>query len=438
MYESNTNENVTPAIGGQATTIPAPCRDVLTEILRDGAQRLLGQAIEAEVGDWIERHAGLTNDHNRRQVVRNGHHPARTLVTGVGPVEVTQPRVLDRRIVGRNQDGQDVDAAGRPVTRFSSNILPPYLRKTKAIEELIPWLYLKGVSTGGFAEALQALVGPQAAGLSATTITRLIRAWQDEHKAWSRRSLEGRQYVYLWADGIHFNIRLEEDRQCILVLMGATAEGKKELIAVVDGHRESEQSWIALLLDCKQRGLTIDPKLATADGALGFWKALPQVWPTTRPQRCWVHKTANVLDKMAKKVQPGAKEKLHEIWMAPTRTDAEQAFEHFAALYEPKYPKAVECLRKDRVELLAFYDFPAEHWIHLRTSNPIESTFATVRLRHRRTKGSGSRAACLAMVFKLCESAARKWRTLNGAKLLPDVIAGVSFVDGERTEKNAA
>jgi len=221
-------------------------------------------------------------------------------------------------------------------------------------------------------------------------------------------------------------------------LMGATAEGKKELIAVVDGHRESEQSWYTLLLDCKQRGLTIDPKLATADGALGFWRALPQVWPTTRAQRCWVHKTANVLDKMAKKVQSGAKAKLHEIWMAPTRGDAEQAFDHFIAMYEPKYPAAVECLTKDRVELLTFYDFPAEHWIHLRTSNPIESTFATVRLRHRRTKGNGSRVACLAMVFKLCESAARKWRTLNGAKLLPDVIAGVQFKDGERTEKDAA
>ena len=421
------------------TTIPAPSRDMLTEILRDGAQRLLGQAIEAEVADWIELHADVVDDSGRRQqVVRNGHHPTRTLVTGVGPVDVTQPRVLDRRIVGQDQDGLDVDAAGRTVTRFSSQILPPYLRKTKAIEELIPWLYLKGVSTGGFAEALQALVGPQAAGLSATTITRLMTAWQGEHKSWSRRSLEDKQYVYLWADGIHFNIRLEEDRQCILVLMGATAEGKKELIAVADGHRESEQSWIALLLDCKQRGLTVDPKLATADGALGFWKALPQVWPTTRTQRCWVHKTANVLDKMAKRVQSGAKAKLHEIWMAPTRADAEQAFDHFAALYEPKYPSAVECLKKDRVELLTFYDFPAEHWIHLRTSNPIESTFATVRLRHRRTKGNGSRAACLAMVFKLCESAARKWRTLNGAKLLPDVIAGVRFADGERAEKNAA
>ena len=439
MEKTNKTRTVPPAaVGEDATTIPCPSRDVLTEILRDGAQRLLGQAIEAEVTDWIDRHDGLMNDHDRRQVVRNGHHPTRTLVTGVGPIEVTQPRVLDRRIVGRDQDGQDVDAAGRPVTRFGSKILPPYLRKTKAIEDLIPWLYLKGVSTGGFAEALQALVGPQAAGLSATTITRLMTAWQDEHKTWSRRSLEGKRYVYLWADGIHFNIRLEEDRQCILVLMGATAEGQKELIAVADGHRESEQSWYTLLLDCKQRGLTVDPKLATADGALGFWKALPQVWPSTRPQRCWVHKTANVLDKMAKKVQPGAKAKLHEIWMSPTRADADRAFDCFIELYAAKYPKAVACLEKDRVELLTFYDFPAEQWIHLRTTNPIESTFATVRLRHRRTKGNGSRAACLAMVFKLCESAACKWRTLNGAKLLPAVIAGIQFVDGEKTEKNAA
>jgi transposase-like protein len=331
-----------------------------------------------------------------------------------------------------------VDADGRPVERFRSSILPPYLRKTKAIEELIPWLYLKGVSTGAFAEALQALVGPQAAGLSATTITRLMTVWQDEYQAWQRRSLEGRQYVYLWADGIHFNIRLEEDRQCILVLMGATADGRKELIAVVDGHRESEQSWFALLLDCKQRGLTIDPKLATADGALGFWKALPQVYPTTREQRCWVHKTANVLDKMAKRVQGGAKSKLHEIWMAPTRADAWKAFDHFVATYEAKYPAAVECLKKDRDLLLAFYDFPAEHWIHLRTTNPIESTFATVRLRQRRTKGNGSRVACLAMVFKLCESAARTWRLLNGATLLPDVLAGETFINGEKAEKNAA
>ena len=448
MHESNATRKVPPAkFGGDATrTIPAATRDVLTEILHDGAQRLLAQAIDAEVTEWVERHAEVVDDAGRRQVVRNGHHPARTIVTGIGQVEVTQQRVHDRRIVGRREVAvepgrtvtQDVDAAGRPIERFRSSILPPYLRKTKAIEELIPWLYLKGVSTGDFGEALQALVGPLAAGLSATTITRLMTAWQDEHKSWGRRSLDERQYVYLWADGIHFNIRLEEDRQCILVLMGATADGKKELIAVADGHRESEQSWYTLLLDCKQRGLAVDPKLATADGALGFWKALPQVWPTTRAQRCWVHKTANVLDKMAKRVQSGAKAKLHEIWMAPTRADAEQAFDEFVALYEAKYPKATACLQKDRAELLTFYDFPAEHWVHLRTSNPIESTFATVRLRHRRTKGNGSRAACLAMVFKLCESASRKWRTLNGAKLLPDVIAGIRFVDGEHPEKAAA
>jgi transposase-like protein len=419
-------------------TIPAPTRDVLTEILRDGAQRLLGQAIDAEVADWLAEHARLKDERGRQQVVKNGHHPTRTLVTGLGPVAVRQPRVLDRRIVGQDADGQDVDAAGQPVQRFRSKILPAYLRKTKAIEELIPWLYLKGVSTGDFAEALQALVGPQAAGLSATTITRLLTAWQEEYQAWNRRSLAGPRYVYLWADGVHFHIRLEEDRQCILVLMGATAEGKKELIAVVDGHRESEQSWYTLLLDCKQRGLMVDPKLATADGALGFWKALPQVWPATREQRCWVHKTANVLDKMAKRVQSGAKGKLHEIWMAPTRADAERAFDQFVALYEPKYPAAVECLTEDRDALLAFYDFPAEHWIHLRTTNPIESTFATVRLRHRRTKGNGSRVACLAMVFKLCQSAARHWRLLNGAKWLPDVIAGIQFIDGEKAEKDAA
>jgi len=446
MHENNTTMTRLPvaaheddsAAPGDAATMAASNRDALTEILLDGAQRLLRQAINAEVTDWIERHAGLTDDRDRQQVVRNGHHPARTLVTGVGPVEVKQPRVLDRRIVGKDQDGQDVDAAGRPVTRFSSKILPPYLRKTKAIEELIPWLYLKGISTGDFGEALQALVGPQAAGLSATTITRLMAAWQDEHRDWSRRSLAGKQYVYVWADGIHFNIRLEEDRQCILVLMGATAEGKKELIAVVDGHRESEQSWRTLMLDCKQRGLTIDPKVATADGAKGFWKALNQVWPTTRSQRCWVHKTVNVLDKMAKKVQPDAKDKLKQIWMAPTRAEADKAFDNFVAIYEAKYAKATACLTEDRDALLTLYDFPAEHWVHLRTTNPIESTFATVRLRHRRTKGSGSRVACLAMVFKLCESASRRWRTLNGAKWLPEVISGVQFVDGERAEKDAA
>lgn len=395
-------------------------QDVMTEILRAGAQQLLTQAIEAEVAAWIDAHQQLTDAAGHRQVVRNGRLPKRTILTGVGSVEVEQPRVLDRR-------GDDAEP-------FSSKILPPYLRKTKSLEELIPWLYLKGVSTGDFAEALAALVGPEAKGLSASTITRLKEAWQGEFQEWNHRSSEGRQYVYFWADGVHFNIRLEEDRQCILVLMGATADGRKELIAVVDGYRESEQSWKALLLDVQARGLAIDPQLATGDGALGFWKALAQVYPQTREQRCWVHKTANVLDKLPKRLQPEAKEKLHQIWMAATKAAAEQAFDLFVATYQAKYPKATECLRKDHDALLSFYDFPAEHWVHLRTTNPIESTFATVRLRHRRTKGSGSRSACLTMVFKLMQSASKKWRLLNDSQLLPDVIQGIRFIDGIKSQ----
>jgi putative transposase len=403
----------------------ATSQDVLTNILRDGAQRLLAQAVEAEVGNWIDAHQEVQDAQGHRQVVRNGHLPKRTLMTGVGAVAVRQPRVLDRRPA----------EAAEP---FSSKILPPYLRKTKSMEELIPWLYLKGVSTGDFSEALSALVGPEAKGLSASTITRLKEVWQDEFQAWNQRSLTGKQYAYLWADGIHFNIRLEEDRQCILVLMGATVDGRKELIAIADGHRESQQSWKALLLDVKTRGLTIDPQLATGDGALGFWKALRQVYPTIREQRCWVHKTANVLDKLPKRLQPEAKDKLHQIWMAETKADAERAFDLFVATYQAKYPKATECLSKDRAVLLTFYDFPAEHWIHLRTTNPIESTFATVRLRHRRTKGNGSRLACLTMVFKLMQSASKKWRLLNGSQLLPDVIAGVQFIDGLKPQVTAA
>ncbi len=402
----------------------ATSRDVLTDILRDGAQRLLAQAIEAEVTEWIDAHAQLKNAKGHRQVVRNGHLPKRTITTGVGPIEVEQPRVLDRRPASEAEP-------------FSSKILPPYLRKTKSLEELIPWLYLKGVSTGDFNEALTALVGPNCPGLSASTVTRLKACWEDEFQEWNQRSLDGKEYVYLWADGVHFNIRLEEDRQCILVLMGATADGRKELIAVVDGYRESEQSWKALLLDVKSRGLIVDPKLATGDGALGFWKAIAQVFPKTREQRCWVHKTANVLDKLPKRLQPEAKEKLHQIWMAPTKADADQAFDLFVATYQAKYPKATTCLAKDRNVLLSFYDFPAEHWIHLRTTNPIESTFATVRLRHRRTKGSGSRTACLTMVFKLMQSASKKWRLLNGSQLLPDVIQGVQFTDGIKSKTAA-
>ena len=392
MRERNDSTLALPATTSQ---------DVLTGILRQGAQRMLAEAIDAEVAEWIETHRQLRDAAGHRQVVRNGRLPKRTILSGVGAIEVEQPRVLDRR----PKDEAEF---------FSSKILPPYLRKTKSLEDLIPWLYLKGISTGDFSEALAALVGPSAAGLSASTIVRLKSVWEEEFQQWNKRSLEGKKYVYVWADGVHFNIRLEEDRLCILVLMGATEDGRKELIAVADGYRESEQSWKSLLLDVKARGLVVDPKLATGDGALGFWKALPQVYPSTREQRCWVHKTANVLDKLPKRLQPEAKDKIHQIWMAPTKVDADKAFDLFVATYEAKYPKATECLSKDRDVLLTFYDFPAEHWIHLRTTNPIESTFATVRLRHRRTKGNGSRLACLTMVFKLMQSAEKRWRLLNG------------------------
>lgn len=402
-------------------------RDVLTEILREGARKMLAHAIEAEAAQWIDDRAQVTDECGRRQVVRNGYKPSRTILTGVGPIDVTQPRVLDRR-----------DESDRE--HFTSKILPPYLRKAKDLESLIPWLYLYGVSTGDMAEALEALVGSGAKGLSATTITRLTQTWQAEHETWSKRSLQDKRYVYLWADGVHFNIRLEDSenkRQCVLVLMGATADGKKELIGITDGYRESEQSWKELLLDVKNRGLVVDPKLAIGDGALGFWKAVRQVWPGIDEQRCWVHKTANVLNSMPKSIQSKAKSMLHDIWMAEKRAEANKAFDLFVTTFDAKYPKACECLSKDRDVLLKFYDYPAEHWIHLRTTNPIESVFATVRLRHRKTKGSGSRTACLTMVWKLMQVASKSWRALNGSALIPDVLAGIEFTDGEKTKTAA-
>lgn len=397
-------------------------KDILNEILRQGAQKMLGRAVENEVAEYLGRHADQRDEDGRRLVVRNGSLPAREIQTGVGLVEVRQPRVNDKR---RDAQGERL--------RFTSQILPPYLRRTKSLDELIPWLYLRGISTGDFTEALQALLGPQAKGLSATNIVRLKESWQQEWKAWNRRSLHEKRYVYLWADGVHFNIRLEDpgnNKQCILVLMGATEDGRKELIAISDGYRESTQSWRELLLAVKQRGLSTDPKLATGDGALGFWAALREIYPATREQRCWVHKTANVLNKLPKSVQAKAKPMLQEIWMAETRHQADQAFDLFVASFEAKYPKAVNCLVKDHDVLLTFYDFPAEHWVHLRTTNPIESTFATVRLRTARTKGCGSRMACLTMVFKLAQCAEKHWRRLNGAALLPEVIQGVTFIDG--------
>ena len=399
-------------------------RDVLTEILRQGAQQMLATAIENEVAEYLAAHTDQRDAYGHRLVVRNGHLPERTIQTGLGAVAIRQARVNDHR---RDEHGRRI--------RFSSSILPPYLRRTKSMDELIPWLYLKGVSTGDFHEALQALLGPQAGGLSATNIVRLKEGWRQEWADWSQRPLQEKQYAYLWADGVHFNIRLEDpgnNQQCILVLMGATADGKKELIAISEGYRESAQSWKELLLDVKHRGVTVDPKLATGDGALGFWAALREVYPTTQEQRCWVHKTANVLNNLPKHLHAKSKAMLHDIWMAEKRCEAERAFDLFLESFQAKYPKATNCLRKDRDVLLTFYDFPAEHWVHLRTTNPIESMFATVRLRTRRTKGCGSRTACLTMVFKLAQAAEKHWRGLNGSDLLPEVIAGVTFVDGNK------
>ncbi len=393
----------------------------LDQLVHEGARQMLQAAIDAEVEAFVAQHATRRDDQGRRLVVRNGHLPPREVLTGAGPLPLRQPRVRD--------NSPDVESR----VRFSSSILPPYLRRSKSLDELIPWLYLKGISTGDFSEALQTLLGEEAKGLSANVIVRLKEQWSAEYEAWSRRDLSGKQYVYVWADGIHAQIRLESpenNQQCLLVLMGATAEGKKELIAVVDGYRESEQSWYELLIDLKQRGLSVDPKLATGDGALGFWAALRKVYPATREQRCWVHKTANVLNKLPKGVQPKAKADLHQIWMAETRAAAGKAFDAFLEKYQAKYPAACECLEKDRDVLLTFYDFPAEHWQHLRTTNPIESTFATIRLRHRRTKGSGTRRTSLAMMFKLAQSAENHWKRLHGHELVACVLQGKSFVDG--------
>lgn len=402
-------------------------RSPLDEVVRQGAQRMLQAALEAEVEEFVAAHRGVVDEGGRRQVVRNGRLPERKVMTGAGELEVRQPRVRDRRGAG---DPRSVS--------FSSAVLPRYLRRSKAIDELIPWLYLRGISTGQFQDALEALVGEGAKGLSASTVTRLTATWAEEYEAWRTRDLTDTNYVYLWADGIYFNVRLEEDRQCMLVIVGARTDGTKELVGLVDGYRESEQSWRELLLDLKHRGLSIAPRLAVGDGALGFWAALRKVFPETREQRCWVHKTANVLNKMPRRVQAKAKADLHEIWMAETRADAERAFALFVEKYEPKYPKAVACLDKDQDVLLTFYDFPAEHWRHLRTTNPIESAFATVRLRHRRTKGSATRKASLAMVFRLAKLAERSWRKLNASKVILKLIEGYAFVDGIIQDRNAA
>ncbi len=389
--------------------------DPLTEVLRAGASRLLQSAIEAELSCLLEYYENRKTAEGRRAVVRNGYLPEREVQTGIGGVSVKVPKVRDRSGGG---------------IKFNSRILPPYLRKSKSVEELLPYLYLKGISTGDFQEALCSLLGEDAPGLSASVLSRLKRKWEQEYQEWEKRSLEDKRYAYLWVDGIYFGVRGEDAKQCILVILGATEDGKKELVSLTDGYRESEISWLEILRDCKRRGLIQAPEVAVGDGALGFWKALSKEFPQTKQQRCWVHKTANVLNKLPKSMQPRIKKRLHDIYFASTKREATKEFDHLVTDLLPKYPKASECLSKDKEQLLTFYGFPAEHWGHLRTTNPIESTFATVRLRTNKSRGCVSRSSILAMVFKLTQSAQKKWRRLQGANKVERVLAGAVFNDG--------
>jgi len=400
--------------------------DPLTELLRVGARSLIAQAVEAELVALLSKHGDNKLPDGRQAVVRNGYLPERTVQTGLGDVDVRVPKVRDRSKTG---------------IKFNSNLLPPYLKRSTSIEEMLPWLYLKGLSTGDYGEALSSLLGEQAKGLSANTISRLKSQWIDEHTEWRKRDLSDKRYVYFWADGIYSHVRMD-DRLCLLVIIGVTEHGTKELVAVEDGFRESTASWTEVLTGLRERGLTFSPKLSVGDGALGFWGALSKVYPTCRHQRCWVHKTANVLNKLPKSMQPKVKEALHDIWMAESRDNANVAFNSTIARFSAKYPQAMGCLEKDREELLAFYDFPAEHWIHIRTTNPIESTFATVRLRTNKARNCGSRDTTLAMVYKLMESAQKRWKKIKGFILLTLVVNNVEFKDGvqvsEQLDRKAA
>ena len=391
-------------------------QDPLTELIRSGARKILQEALESEINQFIDGFKSDKTEEGKQRIVRNGYLPERQVTTGIGSVSVKAPRLRDLQ----KGDGR---------IRFSSSILPPYLRKTKSIEEFIPWLYFKGISAGDFSEVLASLVGADAKGFSQPVVSKLKYKWKQEHETWSKRDLSKKRYTYIWVDGIYCNVRMD-DKQCLLVVMGATVSGKKELIAVEGGYRESSQSWREVLLSLKERGLKTEPEVAIGDGALGFWKAVSEVFSETRWQRCWVHKTANVLNKLPKSSQSKAKSKIHEIWMSETKEDAEKAFNYFIKTYEAKYPKAVKCLEKDREVLLTFYDFPAEHWKHLRTTNPIESTFATVRLRTAKVRGCFSTDTVISMAFKLCKSAENTWRRLSAPDRLAEVIEGVKFVNG--------
>ncbi len=419
-----TNSTVTPLVQ------PGAFSDLLTEVLRSGAQRLLAHAVEAEVSVFIDAHACERLDDGRARMVRHGHLPERDIQTGIGAVRVQQPRVRDR--------GEDSSAR----IHFSPSILPKHARRTKSLDAVLPILYLKGISSGSFQDALSALLGPEAPNLSSDTILRLRKSWEEDLAHWRARDLSARRYVYIWADGIYFQARMEDQSQCMLVIIGATPEGRKELIGFTSGYRESTQSWSELLVDLKARGLAHPPLLAIGDGALGFWSALGKVFPTTRQQRCWVHKTANILNDLPKAMQARVKADLHNIWMAESRLDAEKALSVFLQKYQAKYPKAAERLTRDKDELLAFYDFPAEHWTHIRTTNPIESTFATVRHRTKRSKGCLSMKTMELMVFKVIKEAEKTWLRLRGKNQLPKLITGVKFNDGieqlNQNNQNAA
>lgn len=421
MNKSNSNSALCPE---QESTW-----SMLEEVLRKGAQKMLQVIIDQEVDDFVKKHTDLTDTNGHRLVVKNGYKPERNIITGIGPIAVKPPRVDDRKLKTE---------PNKP--RFTSEILPRYLRRVPSIDNLIPVLYLKGISTGDFPEALESIIGCDAAGLSPSTVTRLKLAWEDEYKKWATRDLSQKEYIYFWVDGIYSGIRLEDDKACILTIIAADSNGNKELLAVEDGLRESKISWHNLLLDLKKRGLEKGPKLAIGDGALGFWAALREVYPATREQRCWVHKTANMLDKLPKSIQPKAKSVIQEMYMADTKKNALAAYTQFISAYGEKYPKAVACLEKDKDQLFIFYDFPGIHWIHIRTTNPIESTFATIRQRTYRTKNCGNRITTLTMFYKLGMESEKNWHKLKGHNLIPFVMAERKFIDGvmqEEAIKNA-
>ena len=394
--------------------------DALTDLLRTGAQQLIASAVEAELEGFLRQFSQTRTTAGHAEVVRNGHHPARLIQTGIGPVSVRIPKVRSKE--------------GKPVT-FRSALVPPYIRKTRTLEATLPWLYLKGISTGEMGAALKVLLGPDAKGLSANTISRLKQDWAKEYEGWRNTQLDKEPIVYIWADGIYSGLRGEDDKLCALVIVGVNARGQKQFLAIEDGVRESTQSWREVLLNLKSRGMNA-PKLAIGDGAMGFWAALDEIFPTSRQQRCWQHKTMNVLNCLPKLSQPKAKSALHNIWQAETKEDADKAFDLFVKTYETKYPKAALCLQKDRDELMAFFDFPAQHWQSIRTSNPIESAFATIRHRTKRSKGCLTRDGMLHMMFKLGQCAEQNWRKLRGFDYLAKVITGVKFKDGIETTQN--